>query len=206
MKKIILIFLLVVASNLLKAQIDLDYGFKGGLNYNANGDLNITGGFGGFNEDVNSNSEIGYHLGIFTKINFDKFYLRPELVYTKTKSSYEHQTLQETDFKLTTLDIPILLGYELIKPVSVFAGPYFQYIFYTDFSDAFDLELEKDIGVGLSFGAAVQIDRLGFDIRYNTGLSKNSASYTDDLPVDGLAYAIDTKSKQLILSVFFQLK
>ncbi len=206
MKKIIFILLLVGSSHLMNAQIDLDYGFKGGLNYNANGDLNITGGFGGFNEDVDSKSEIGYHLGIFTQLNFDKFYLRPELVYSKTKSSYEHQTLQETDFKLITLDVPILLGYKLIKPVSIFAGSYFQYIFYTDFSETFDLELEKDMAIGLSFGAAVQIDRLGFDIRYNTGLSKNSASYTDDLPVDGLAYAIDTKSKQLILSVFFQLK
>ena len=49
MKKILFITILTFYSISINAQLDLNYGLKTGLNYNANGDLAISGGFAGLN-------------------------------------------------------------------------------------------------------------------------------------------------------------
>ena len=51
-------------------------------------------------------------------------FIKPELVYTKTKSSYDN----EGDFEMSKLDLPIMLGVKMIGPLHVLAGPSFQYL------------------------------------------------------------------------------
>src|SRR5690606_2176333 len=109
---------LLISSFLGFSQSGTGFGLKAGLNYNSNVDLfaevptvaeDITEG---------SDSKVGYHVGVFGKLDFPKIYLRPELVYTKTKSEYNGD-----DFDMSKLDMPVLLGYKIIGPLSVFAGP-----------------------------------------------------------------------------------
>ena len=67
----------------LQAQSGGGFGIKGGLNYNSNGDF-----FNSISENFeNPGNNVGYHLGIFGKIG-NRIYLRPELIYTKTKSDF----------------------------------------------------------------------------------------------------------------------
>lgn len=174
----------------------VDWGIKGGLNYNSNGDL-IHEINGIIESDISKSSgDVGFHLGVFASTKGDSFYLRPELVYTKTKSEYE-----EGSFGVSKLDLPVLIGFKILGPLSIFAGPSFQYILDTDLEGIKLSDVEKNFTVGLNIGAAVHIGNLGFDVRYERGFTSNEA---DLLNISTLGN-IDTRPEQLILSVSFKI-
>ena len=180
------VFLFVIATS--NAQID--WGIKGGLNYNSNGDLiseseNIV---------VNPDSNAGYHFGVFATTK-GKIFIRPELVFTHTKSVYEDNNLK-ADFIMDKIDAPILVGLKIIGILNVFIGPSFQYIINTDLEDIALSDVEKDITVGGIFGVGVQIGKLGVDLRYERGFSSNEAEF-----IGIESGRIDTRPKQLILSL-----
>src|SRR5690554_2619844 len=61
------------------------FGIKAGLNYNGNGK---------YFESIEANAKspdknVGFHVGLYGKIG-DRFYFKPELVYTQTKSEYSN--------------------------------------------------------------------------------------------------------------------
>src|SRR5690606_30815831 len=100
-----------------KAQNGDGFGIRAGLNYNSNGN---------YFESIDSNAKnpdrnIGFHVGLYGKIG-DRFYFKPEVVYTNTKSDYG-----SSDFKMEKIDAPLLVGAKVIGPLSVFAGPSLQY-------------------------------------------------------------------------------
>lgn len=173
----------------LSAQTAQGIGFKGGLNYNANGN---------YFESISNNSKrpdrnIGYHLGIFGKIGDDLF-LRPELVYTSTKSDYDSDT-----FEMQKLDAPILVGAKVLGPISVFAGPSFQYILDTEFEGIKISDVKNDFTVGLNFGIGLNFNKVGIDLRYERGFSDNEAKFINS----NIATSdrLDTRPDQLILSL-----
>lgn len=185
-----LAFIIPTAMN---AQTAEGFGFKGGLNYNANGD---------YFESISQNSKspdrnVGYHVGIFGKIG-DKLYLRPELVYTSTKSDYD-----DDSFEMQKLDAPVLVGANILGPLSVFAGPSFQYILDSEFDGVTINDVKNDFTVGLNFGVGLNFNKLGIDLRYERGFSDNEATFinsnvnTND--------RLDTRPDQLILSLSLML-
>lgn len=190
MKKLIFITM-VLASTLTFAQSNIDFGFKGGLNYNANGDYFESIGANAENPDRN----IGFHLGIFGKFG-EQIYFRPELVYTSTKSDYNSD-----DFTMKKLDAPLLVGVKVLGPLSVFGGPSLQYIMDTDFNGININDVENDFTVGLNFGIAFNIKKLGIDLRYERGFSDNEATFIDNNFGDGVVSRLDTRPDQLILSL-----
>lgn len=190
MKKLIFITM-VLASTLTFAQSNIDFGFKGGLNYNANGDYFESIGANAENPDRN----IGFHLGIFGKFG-EQIYFRPELIYTSTKSDYNSD-----DFTMKKLDAPLLVGVKVLGPLSVFGGPSLQYIMDTDFNGININDVENDFTVGLNFGIAFNIKKLGIDLRYERGFSNNEATFIDNNFGDGVVSRLDTRPDQLILSL-----
>jgi len=191
-KSLLLAFLLVSISTFTFAQSSsvIGLGVKGGLNYNANGD---------YFESANSVSKspdrnVGYHIGLFGKIG-NQIYFKPELVYTSTKSDYD-----DASFKMQKLDAPLLVGVKVIGPLSVFAGPSFQYILDSDFNGVSIDDIENEFSVGLNFGIGVNINRLGIDLRYERGFSDNEATFIRNNGVDDIESRLDTRPDQLILS------
>ncbi|AUC81991.1 outer membrane beta-barrel protein [Lacinutrix sp. Bg11-31] len=187
------IFILAIVLSAI-AQNGSGFGIKGGINYNANGDY--------FNSISNTFDDptraIGYHIGVFGKIG-DKVYLKPELMYTKTGSEYD-----TGDFEQKRIDAPILVGIKVLGPLSVFAGPAFQYILDSDFDSARVSNLENDFTVGLNFGIGINFDSIGIDLRYERGFTDNEVtiiSNNSTVNIDRL----DTRSNQLILSLSIEL-
>lgn len=176
------------------AQTARGFGIKGGLNYNSNGDYfeSVSNTY----KDPSSNS--GFHIGAFGKFG-DKIYFKPELVYTNTKSDYDQDT-----FKMQKLDAPLLIGIKVIGPLSVFAGPSFQYILDSKFSGISVNDIEKDFSAGLNFGVAFNLKNLGIDVRYERGFSSNEATFIND-NILNTENRIDTRPSQLILSLSFVL-
>ena len=200
MKKL-LIVIIFLASLGINAQFS--YGIKAGINYNNFNDLNITGGSFGINEFIESNNSVGFHAGAFGQLNWTKFYVRTELLYIQNKGSYNTEFPNDSDFKLSTLELPVLLGFTIIKQVGIYVGPSLIYNLDTNFSDAFDLRFENTISVGFNIGASFIINKFGIDLRYSGGFSENTASYLDDIPLDGVGYTINTKPSQFLLSLSY---
>ncbi|MDH7914413.1 porin family protein [Winogradskyella sp. SYSU M77433] len=175
----------------VNAQRGSAFGIKGGLNYGANGDYFESIGDNAKHPDRN----LGYHLGLFGKIG-DKFYFRPELVYTATKSDYDND-----DFQIKKLDAPLLVGIKVLGPVSVFAGPSLQYILDTEFDGISIDDVEDDFSVGLNFGIGLNFNKIGLDLRYERGFNDNEATFINDNIGTSLGSRIDTRPDQLILSL-----
>ncbi|WP_111683713.1 outer membrane beta-barrel protein [Winogradskyella tangerina] len=172
------------------AQKGSSFGFKGGLNYSANGDYFESIGDNARNPDRN----IGYHVGIFGKIG-DKLYFRPELVYTSTKSDYDN-----SDLSIQKIDAPLLVGLRVLGPLSVFGGPSLQYILDTEFDGININNVEDDFSVGLNFGIGLNLNKVGIDLRYERGFNNNEATFiNDNLGIN--PSRIDTRPDQLILSL-----
>jgi hypothetical protein len=190
-KAVFTVVILVFISFNLNAQVGSAFGLKGGLNYGANGDYFSSIGANAQNPDRN----LGYHIGVFGKLG-NRLYFRPELVYTATKSDYDSDI-----FEIKKIDAPLLVGLKVLGPLSVFAGPSFQYILDTEF-DGINIDtIENDFSVGLNFGIGVNFNKIGIDLRYERGFSENEATFIgDNLGTDAVS-RIDTRPDQLILSL-----
>ncbi len=187
------LFLILVIAIIIplstNAQTAKGFGVKAGLNYNANGD---------YFESITTNAEnpdrnIGYHIGVFGKFG-DQVYLRPEVVYTSTKSDYS-----DDSFKMQKLDVPVLVGLKVLGPISVFGGPSFQYILDSEFDGISINNIENDFSVGLNFGIGLNLNKLGIDLRYERGFSDNEATFLGNNGVG--SSRLDTRPDQLILSL-----
>ncbi|MBT4063465.1 MAG: outer membrane beta-barrel protein, partial [Flavobacteriaceae bacterium] len=128
MKKITYLFFFIT----LNIYSQFEYGIKGGINFNSN--LNVALEIESLDLGFPTNnyeSRNGEHFGLFFKINFNKFYLRPEINYTRIKNSYDLFLVPKrdvvTDFNETKIDVPVLIGYKPFKYLNIFAGPRFEY-------------------------------------------------------------------------------
>ncbi|WP_291787087.1 outer membrane beta-barrel protein [Cecembia sp.] len=160
------------------------FGIKGGLNYNSNGkyfqDAEAVWG-----DPLNN---LGYHLGLFGKINAGPVFLRPELYYTHLESE-----INSTVLKTQRLDAPVLIGLNLFGSlVSVFAGPSFHY-YLQDGLRNYDFD---EFNSGYQFGVGLNLGKFGLDLRYERIL--NGQTITIDNVFTGQG---DFKFQQLMLGL-----
>lgn len=176
-KKLVLTILTLTLINVSFAQ-KIDFGAKGGLNYNFGGDLKelMSETNGSLNDIVHgAEDKAGYHFGLWAKVHLLGLYVRPEIIYTELNNSYNNLgTNISTDFKTKKIDMPILLGAKLIGPLHIYAGPSIQYITNSDFSSS---EIENistnDFSVGLQIGTGLELGRLGVDVRWEKGFEND---------------------------------
>ena len=193
MRKTLLLAVIALVSISAFAQSGTGFGIKGGLNYGGNGDYFDSARDAYENPDKN----VGYHIGFFAKTG-DRIYLKPELVYTSIKSGYDE------DFKMSKLDLPVLIGAKIIGPLNVFAGPAFQYIIDTDYEGITIGDVENNFTVGLNIGVGVNLGNIGVDLRYERGFSENEVSIlsANSIPTGD---RIDTRPDQIIISASLKL-
>ena len=211
MKKIYLFVIVFCFALTANAQF-LNWGIKGGINYNQNGDLKSLNAADEIIDKFSSNEEIGYHFGLLAEIKLPLFlYLRPELIYTHTESSYNFDE-GDGKLKMDKIELPLLVGFRVLKIGRLFFGPNFSYIIDTKLSapesiknvDYDDFTVSGQIGLGLNFG------KIGADIRWETGFTDSQASFISDtfVPDDSdfnIGYA-DTSHSQFILSFYYKFK
>ncbi|MEL4454663.1 porin family protein [Lutimonas vermicola] len=186
----------------------LNWGIKGGINYNENGDLRTIADGGPLS--FSSSEEVGYHIGILSEIKLPLFlYIRPELIYTHTESSYKLEG-DKSKLKMNKLELPVLLGFRVFKIGRFFFGPNFSYVMNTKLSVPESIErvsnltsddflVSGQVGLGLNFG------KLGADIRWETGFSDSEASFIRENTDIDFAL-VDTSNSQFILSFYYKFK
>jgi len=175
MKTHILIFFLSL-NTLLFSQGNLGINF--GLNDDSFGSIeNIQNTID--NYDLDLKNATGFQFGIYTEIDLITFYVRPELNFIFSKSNQGSTILSGNisediyihNFESSEIQVPIIFGYNILGPISVFGGPSFKYNFKTS-SDFFDLEEIKDkYKLSLLLGSRIKIKSIGIDIRYERGLN-----------------------------------
>jgi len=201
MKKIFLI-IAIFSFGIIYSQDDdnfFDFGAVAGFNYGSNGDLSSDFS----TNNLKSDNKSGYHLGVYLNFNLGKSYIRPEILYTKTKSSYD-----SADFDVSKIDVPLLYGVKIFKPLSVFFGPSFQYTLNTELEgvDTDDIDIKNDFAVNAQFGLALKLGKqIRLDARYETGISENISSIDTQPNINNSSFNVDTKPNQLILSISLQL-
>ena len=197
MKKALLILMLITTSTALAQN---GFGVKGGLNYGDNGEIEFADAM---NAVENTESKIGYHLGIFYRVGVAGFFVKPELFYTRTESSYKFSN-GNADYNISKLDLPLLIGTRLFGPINVFAGPSLQYILENEFQDLSLDDVEKEFTIGVHLGAGIQLGSVGLDVRYERGLTENQAEVLNlDNPQD--IRRVDSRANQFILSLSINL-
>lgn len=197
MKKALIILLFIAAS---PAFAQSSFGVKGGLNYGDNGKIEFRDVS---NATQNTESKVGYHFGFFYRGEMNGFYLKPELLYTKTKSSYEYND-KDADYDISKLDLPVLVGLKLLGPIHAFGGPSLTYILKNDFQGITLDDVENEFTIGIQFGAGLQLGSLGVDLRYERGLTENQANALDLNNPDGIK-RVDSRPNQFILSLSIDL-
>ena len=212
MKKLLFIVILL-SVGITQAQL-LNFGLKGGMNFNSNGDLTT---IDGFEQDlkISSDDQTGYHIGALAEIKLPLFlYVRPELLFTHTKSKYTENNY-DSDLTLNKIDIPVLIGLRFLKIGRIFAGPVFSYIQKVDLksTDVFD-EVKKissdDFSTGMQLGAGLEFGKFGGDIRWEKGFSDTTAEFLGKISDGGIGYdqdakvRVDTRQQQFIISIYYK--
>lgn len=201
MKKAILI-LTMLFSGATFAQSG--FGVTAGLNYADNGEIQYSDVTAAGEDAIKGgDSKAGYHAGLYYRAEIAGFFLKPELLYTQTKSSYEFND-SNAEYKIQKLDLPIMVGVDIIGPINVFAGPSLQYILDNDFEGVTLGDFENEFTVGAQFGAGVQFGGFGVDVRYERGLKENEAAVLDLDNPEGLQ-RVDARPSQIILSLSLNL-
>jgi len=171
----IVYFLLFISSGLL-AQGNL--GFQFGLNDDNFGSIeNIKTKLDNYDLDLKNST--GFQFGFFTEIDLITFYIRPELnlIFSKSKNAAAYTSDQginiaEHSFKSSELQLPVIFGYKIFGPISVFGGPSFKYNLSN--KSNFNLDDIKDkYTLSLLLGSRLKFRSLSIGLRYERGLNTN---------------------------------
>ncbi len=194
MKKIALLIIVSFVSSATFAQLHL--GIKGAVSM-SKFTTNIN--------DVAEAAKTGYQIGAFVRLG-KKLHLQPEVYFSVKPGKVEFTTPDINDptkkfnisenINFSTVDIPILLGYRLLKiplgNIRIQAGPVASFITNTTMTvskDGVEMpeqdypESFKDFNWAAQFGVGVDVLFLTVDLRYELGLS-NLYDKPDNAPED----------------------
>jgi hypothetical protein len=156
------------------------------------------------------NAGYGYQFGVFARAKFLGLYVQPELLFNSNKATYKvaHIVAGTTAIdsirteSYNRLDIPIMIGYQLMKTVRVNAGP----IAHINIGST--SELTNTAGYTAKFntatwgyqaGVGFDLGKLGIDLRYEG----NFTNFGDHLTFGGKDYAFDKKPSRLIATLAY---
>ena len=127
------------------------------------------------NYDLDLKNATGFQFGVYTEIDLITFYIRPELNFIFSKANQGSALLSgdilKHNLKSSEIQVPIIFGYNILGPLSIFGGPSFKYNLKTS-SDIFNLEDIKDKYIlSLLLGSRIKMRSLGIDLRYERGLN-----------------------------------
>ncbi len=212
----ILICLFLITSSSLFAQGNLGVNF--GLNDDNFGSIeNIKTKIDDYDLDLKNST--GFQLGLFTEIDLITFYIRPEfnLIFSKSKNGTaftsannntnilsESINIAEHTYKSTDIQVPIIFGYKVLGPISIFAGPTFKYNLSN--SSNFDLEeIEDKYNLSLLLGTRVKVKSFSVGLRYERGLNNNELLIINANGIDIDNANIDTTTNKLSLNISYDI-
>lgn len=150
-------------------------GVKGGANFTKTSmESSLEGKYG-----------FGYQAGVMTRMDIGKLYVQGEALFNKRKTSYQSQDGSSSKLSWNAIDIPVVVGYKLIKAddfnVRVFAGGVYSYAFNNKVSASQAIQegfkkFDKS-NIGITGGLGLDYKNFTVDFRYETGLTSISKEF-----------------------------
>ncbi|WP_462317609.1 porin family protein [Marinilabilia sp.] len=192
MKKALFIVAVMLLSISTVSVAQVKFGVKAGVNI-----ANVSG-----DDAENMDSRLAPVFGVFANVALsESLSFQPELLYSmkgaKESMSMEGMDIESTA-KLSYIDIPLMLKYNISGGFNLQAGPQLGLLLSADNemeaggeSETMDIKDElKGMDFGFNIGAGYDFGSLGVDVRYNLGLS-NIADYEDgDLKNTGVQIGV----------------
>jgi hypothetical protein len=151
-------------------------------------------------------SKLGLHFGVTSQISLLNFFIKPEAYFSTSSAEFQIQSKNQSsvsEIKKQTfnkLDIPVLVGMKF-GPARIGIGPVASILLQKK-SDVITNGIEQNLNgatFGLQAGAGLDLLGFGFDVRYETSLSKLG----DGVTVAGQKRSFDTRPSQWIFSLSY---
>jgi len=211
-KSFYLLFIGLLCISMSNAQ-EFSFGIKGGPSYVMGGQITgITSNGINFGGTVEGDSQFKYHGGGFFEIRFDKFLIRPEVIYSAMEVEFGFPT-QPSVYAVDKISVPLLFGYNVWGPVDVYAGPAYQKILDATLegNEASDPVIAQNSPLAAQVGVKAAFGRFELDLRYDRSLS-SAEPYVIDIEENGangyginLADFDDSRLNQILLSLSFKI-
>lgn len=154
---------------------------------------------------VPDGAQTGYHLGIYGRFGAGGFFVQPELLFTQTSGKFTINYPGEGDSEqfqanFNRLDIPVMVGFRMLKIVRFMAGPIASININSDLNDAVNTVNDvkfNNATFGYQAGVGLDIGNLSIDGKYEGGLS----SVTENIR----NFSTDNRINQWVLSVGFKI-
>ena len=210
--------ILFMISSSTTAQIE--FGIKGGLNFNSG--LNETyliealqsqgkpdGDFNIFDKKT------GHFFGLYSKINFGRFYVQPELLYAKINSEYDltytWNLLGEiiNEFSENRIQIPVKVGVGLLQgKLNFFGGPAFNFItdvYFTENNESQSItDLYEKSLITLQYGVSVDLGKIGFDFTINRGYGDKEIVFVEKVLAGNKDQIVRTNGMMTMVSAKYR--
>ena len=193
MNKTLLAFLICFVgfqTAILQAQ-EFQIGLKGGINKTFGGEITGIASTSGYTSDTfNAKGEIGFHGGIWTQLNFGKFFIRPEIVYSSLESRFNVPTPSGVAiYNVEELSVPLLVGYNIFGSIDIYGGMAYKNIVSSEISGRKPLFIPPEnflrpienpsLPLSGQIGVKVEYGSFGLDIRYDHSLASKEPQPTD---------------------------
>jgi hypothetical protein len=196
MKKIMLTIVALFMINLTYAQFN--FGPKVGI---SSSELHFSK-TSGIDESISpAGSTVGFHAGVFGRVNLGGLYIQPEALFTQSGGEVRLEgfvdDLREVEFN--KLDIPVMVGMKFARLLRVQAGPTLSILLNAEV-EGLDEDIKsgyKDATIGYQAVVGVDLWNLIVDLKYEGNLS--------DFGNEIFGYQTDQRNTQWILSVGFKL-
>jgi len=151
-------------------------------------------------------SKLGLHFGVTSQISLLNFFVKPEAYFSTSSAEFEVQSStlgSAKEIKKQTfnkLDIPVLVGMKF-GPARIGLGPVASILLQKK-SDVLTKGVEQNLNAatfGLQVGAGIDLFSIGFDVRYETSLSKLG----DGMTIGGQKRSFDTRPSQWLFSASY---
>ena len=211
MKKLFLFFFITTS---LSAQGNL--GFNFGINDDNFGSIeNLKDKIENYSLDLKNST--GFQFGLFTEIDLITFYIRPELnlIFSRSKNASAIQnaseiqdnqsiSILEHSYKSSDIQLPIIFGYKIFGPLSIFGGPSFKYSLSE--KSNFNLEEIKDkYTVGVILGTRAKISSISLGLRYERGLNNKELSIINANGIELNEANVDLTTNKLSLNISYDI-
>lgn len=164
--------------------------FNVGLRAGINSNRFITDG----DDFKDGDTKIGFVGGLFVRVKAGMFWFQPEAIFSHKSGMFSYSSVNDgvdtfINASLTNIDIPIVAGLQFGKWLRIGTGPVVSYPFKekvtfhssaTSSSITLDKSVFKEAAFSWQFCAALEVNRLVFDVRYEIGIDK--MNYGIDLP------------------------
>jgi hypothetical protein len=170
MKKLMSCIILLVLSVSLFAQVKFDLGIKAGVNFSK---ISLDA------NDYSAESVTKSHFGAFARVGWSRIFIQPEFYFSGKGGDVTSDVMSTmTSFDYKTMDIPVLIGFRVIKgkaiDLHIVAGPVFSNISSEEVigGNFVNKSFYENNYFGIQYGLGFDVLFLSFDARMENGLGE----------------------------------